>query len=304
MEITTAKVSRQEYLALAYAHQQETTGYYVPFLDILKEVLEDSITSDEAASQVSAFVFSHDDFMSVYLGILSTIIGAAQALSEQRDLFRLAELILALSQLPDARNERSETIRLYLEPKSYNIAPGEVIKIDNARIWCDLPSFSTDLSDSMRGPTAYINDGIPEHIAEQHWTNQNTFAAYLISHSHGSVYLFDYLYPFAFRCLTESLKWDPRTEQGMFSLCSLPAAMRWVCIAGHELWESERWGVAGPLWRTYCKEEGMDEDGRNAINRDRWLWWASRLDDLGESNMIGEEAKATARNCADIIRGW
>jgi hypothetical protein len=36
----------------------------------------------------------------------------------------------------------------------------------------------------------------------------------------------------------------------------------------------------------------------------RWLWWAGRLDELAESNMIDDESKAMARFSADIIRGF
>ncbi|CAD0108368.1 unnamed protein product [Aureobasidium uvarum] len=306
MEITKPGNSQEDYLALAYAHQQEVGGKYVPFLDILKEVLEDSITSDEAATRVSTFVFSHNDFLSIYSGVLSTIIGAAHQLSEQRDLSKLAGLVSALSRLPDDRNDSNKTLHLYLELESYDIAPQEVIEVDDGKIWCDLPCFHTELGDSMRGPTAYINDGIPEHIAEQQWTNLNTFAACLISNRADSPRSFDYLYTFAFRCITDSLEWDARTEQGMFSLYSLPAAMRWLCIAGQKVWENGTWCVAGPLWRGYCEGEEVEveDGGNNGITLERWLWWAERLEELGESNMIDEEAKALAGSCAEMIREW
>ncbi|CAD0096190.1 unnamed protein product, partial [Aureobasidium vineae] len=289
------EVSHKEYLALAYAHQRGAGERYVPFLNVLEEVLEDSITSDEAATRVSAFVLSQEDFLSIYSGVLSMIIGAAQLLSDQRDLFKLADLVLALSRLPDVRNESNETLRLYHEPKTYTIAPQEVITVDNGKIWCGLPSFSTELGDSMRDPTAYINDGVPEHIAEQQWTNQNTFAAYVIFNTASSSYSFDYLYTFAFRCIADSLEWDARTEQGMFS--------------GYEIATycgRQALGFAGPLWRAYWEDDGDrdEEDGINAITEARWLWWARRLNGLGQSNIIDEEAKAMAVICAEMIRRW
>jgi hypothetical protein len=86
--------------------------------------------------------------------------------------------------------------------------------------------------------------------------------------------------------------------------------MRWIAIAGGEVWNRTRrdggWAVAGPLW---CEEweEDVDEGAsnmHNEITSTRWLWWAARLDQLAESNMIDEESKAMARSSADIIRGF
>jgi hypothetical protein len=328
MEIVSPYFSPGEYLERAYTHQKEIGGDYIPFYDILEKLFKDAIQSDEAATRVSLFIFSRDDPLSVYSGVISSIISAAQQLSEARDLEMLAKLALALSRLPSARNESSKTLHLNFNLNTYGIAPGQVIAVDDGKIWSELSGFATELGDSMRGifsllpnlialsnlactgPTAYINDGTPEHIAEQQWTNQNTFAAYIIYSSNDSPCNFDYLYQYAFRVLADSLEWDARTVEGMDSLHSLRAAMRWIAIAGGEVWNRTRrdggWAVAGPLW---CEEweEDVDEGAsnmHNEITSTRWLWWAARLDQLAESNMIDEESKAMARSSADIIRGF
>jgi len=158
------------------------------------------------------------------------------------------------------------------------------------------------------GPTAYINDGSPEHTAEQQWTNQNTFAAYLIRGSSDSPCNFDYLYQSAFRVIADSLEWDARTAEGMDSLHSLRAAMRWIEIAGKEIWQRAKMdgsAVAGPLWLTEMHRRHIDLEGSNAhslITPARWLWWADRLHELAESNMIDEEAKIMARSSAHKMR--
>jgi hypothetical protein len=151
MDIISPHFSYEEYLKLAHAHQKETGGRYVLLYDILGELFKDDIQSDEAATRISFFIFSNDDSLSVYSGVLSTIVGAAHELSEACDLEKLATLVLALSQLPDVRNESSETLHLDLNSKSHNIAPGQVIESDDGKIWCDLPQFATDLGDCMRG---------------------------------------------------------------------------------------------------------------------------------------------------------
>lgn len=158
------------------------------------------------------------------------------------------------------------------------------------------------------GPTAYVNDGTPEHIAEQQWTNQNTFAAYLVNGSGDSPCNFHFLYRFAFRVLADSLEWDARTAEGMDSLHSLRAAMRWIEIAGEEVWQRTKMNgsaVEGPLWLAELHGRDIGLEGSNAhslITLARWLWWADRLDDMAESNMIDEEAKVMARSSAHKMR--
>ena len=151
MELISPCCSYEEYLATAYTYQEESGGQYLPLFDILNELFKDAIQPDEAATRVSSFIFSNDDFVSVYSGVLSTIIGAARELSESCDLKKLASLVLALSRLPDVRNENPEMLRLYFNLKAYDIASGQVIEFEEGKIWSDLPGFATDLVDCMRG---------------------------------------------------------------------------------------------------------------------------------------------------------
>ncbi|KAI4853563.1 hypothetical protein E4T44_00758 [Aureobasidium sp. EXF-8845] len=310
MDTTSPHVSYAKFFERACTYQIETGGLYIPFYDYLEKLFDNAIGADEAATRVSSFIFSHGDSVTIYAGVISSIIGAGCHLSETRDLEKVANLLLALSRLPDVRNESSHTLHLSFNLKDYEIPPGQAIKVDDGMIWSDLPGFATDLGDCMRGPTAYINDGTPEHIAEQQWTNQNTFAAYLIRRSDNSPCNFDYLYQYAFRVLADSLEWDARTVEGMNSLHSLQAAMRWLLIAGNEVWEKTRtsggWAVAGPLWLEDMYEEDDDEEeskNYNLVTPARWSWWAVRLNELAQSNMIDEESKSMAKLSANNIRG-
>jgi hypothetical protein len=151
MEIVSPYFSPEEYLERAYAHQKEIGGIYIPFYDILGKLFKDLILSDEAATRISSFVFSNDDFLSVYSGVITSIIAAAQQLSEANDLGKLANLVLTLSRLPDIRNESSKTLYLSFNLENYEVAPGQVFKVDDGKIWSELPGFATDLGDSMRG---------------------------------------------------------------------------------------------------------------------------------------------------------
>jgi len=158
MNIIITRCSYEEYLEAAYAHQKETGERYTPLFDVFKELFQDAIQPAEAATRVSSFIFSDDDVSSLYSGILSTIIGAAQELSETGDLKKLANLVLALSRLHDVRNESPETLHLYFNLTVYDIAPGQALKVDDGKIWSDLPGFATDLGDRMRGISHLLSD--------------------------------------------------------------------------------------------------------------------------------------------------
>ncbi|KAI4745477.1 hypothetical protein E4T50_04163 [Aureobasidium sp. EXF-12298] len=312
MEIIDSRFSYEEYIELVYARRKERGEEDAPFIDILKEVFEDTIQSDEAASRASSFVFSYDGFLSVYSGVLSTIVGAAHQLSEEGDLHRLANFVLALSRLGDVRNESAETLHLSFHGKKYEIEPGQIIKVDDGKLWSDLPHFLAEFCENMQGPTAYLNFGRPEHIAEQEWTNANTFAAYLVHNNNNSPCSFDHLYTIGFRTLANSLEWNARTVEGMDSLHSLRAALRWMKTAGQDLWHKSSWeggwAVAGPLWREIVDaEDGWsegDETKYTSITTTRWLWWAERLNELAEGNMIDDESKALARASAETIKSF
>ncbi|THW72862.1 hypothetical protein D6D17_10678, partial [Aureobasidium pullulans] len=280
----------------------------VPLRDISKDLFEDAIGPEEAATKIASCVCVSDDFLTAYLDVIYFIIGAANDLSDEHDLSKLANLTLALSRLPDARNETRRTIQLSFDYKSSEIGPGDIFVVGEGKIWADLPQFAVNLGDSMYGPTAYISDGLAEHWAEQKWTNLNTFAAYLISGSDNTPCPFDYLYLYTFRTITNSLEYDPKTEKGIDSLHSLRSACRWITIAGEQIWtesmRSPRNAAVGPLWhRKYHADlvkSGQWEE-RSLITSQRWLARASRLDELAGSNMIEDELKDMARSSTCLV---
>ncbi|THW82988.1 hypothetical protein D6D15_09887 [Aureobasidium pullulans] len=308
MEIVSPLCSWQEHLESVYTHQK-SEGQIVPLRDISKDLFEDAIGPEEAATKIASFVCASDDFQTAYLEVIYFVIGAANNLSEQHDLYKLANLTLALSRLPDARNPTRTTIQLSFDYKSSEIGPGDIFMVGEGKIWAGLPQFAVNLGDSMYGPTAYISDGLAEHWAEQKWTNLNTFAAYLISGSDNTPCPFDYLYLYTFRTITDSLEYDPKTEKGIDSLHSLRSACRWITIAGEQIWtesmRSPRNAAAGPLWhRKYHADlvkSGQWEE-RSLVTSPRWLAWASRLDELAGSGMIEDELNDMARSCAEMIR--
>jgi hypothetical protein len=155
MDTTNPCVTHAEYLEEVYTYERDAGGLYIPFYDIMEKLFDDTIGPDEAATRVSSFVLSNDYFLSVYSGVIASIIGAAYHISEARDLEKLANLVLALSRLPDIRNKSSETLHIHFNLKDHEIAPGQVIKVDDGKIWSDLPAFATGLSDCMRGTTSY-----------------------------------------------------------------------------------------------------------------------------------------------------
>lgn len=74
------------------------------------------------------------------------------------------------------------------------------------------------------------------------------------------------------------------------------------------MWRKGGWAAAGPLWREVVddKEDGWGEEDGNrytTISLARWLWWAERLDELTEGDMIDDESKALARASVETIRG-
>lgn len=150
MEIVSSFCSWQDHLESVYTHQK-SEGQVVPLYDISKDLFEDAIGPEEAATKIASCVCVSDDFQTAYLDVICFIIGAANNLSDEHDLSKLANLTLALSRLPDARNETRTTIQLSFDYKSSEIGPGEVVAVDEGKIWADLPQFAVNLGDSMYG---------------------------------------------------------------------------------------------------------------------------------------------------------
>ncbi|THV64062.1 hypothetical protein D6D29_10704 [Aureobasidium pullulans] len=168
MEIVSSLCSWQDHLESVYTHQK-SEGQIVPLRDISKDLFEDAIGSEEAATKIASCVCVSDDFQTAYLEVICFLIGAANNLSEQHDLSKLANLTLALSRLPDARNETRRTIQLSFDHKNSEIGPGDIFVVGEGKIWADLPQFA------VLPPISAT--GLAEHWAEQKWTNLNTFAA-------------------------------------------------------------------------------------------------------------------------------
>lgn len=174
METIDSHFSYKEFLELAYARREEKGEEAAPFIDVLKQIFEDTIHPNEAANRVSSFVFSHDDFLSVYSGVLSTIVGAAHELSEEDNLQNFANLVLALSRLGDARNNGTETLHLSFESKTYEIGPNQVIEVDDGKIWSDLPHFMTDFCEDMQGIPLLHLDSNPHYLTHKNQVLQPT----------------------------------------------------------------------------------------------------------------------------------
>lgn len=150
MEIVSSFCSCQDHLESVCTHQK-SEGQIVTLYDISKDHFEDAIGSEEAATKIASCVCTSDDFQTAYLEVIYFVIGAANNLSEQHDLSKLANLTLALSRLPDARNETRRTIQLSFDHKNSEIGPGDVIAVGEGKIWADLPQFAVNLGDSMYG---------------------------------------------------------------------------------------------------------------------------------------------------------
>ncbi|THZ11387.1 hypothetical protein D6C91_09344, partial [Aureobasidium pullulans] len=128
MEIVSSFCSWQDHLESVYTHQK-SEGQIVTLYDISKDLFEDAIGPEEAATKIASCVCVSDDFQSAYLEVIYFVIGAANNLSEQHDLSKLANLTFALSRLPDARNETRRTIQLSLDYRNSEIGPGDVIVV-------------------------------------------------------------------------------------------------------------------------------------------------------------------------------
>ncbi|KAI5256262.1 hypothetical protein E4T42_01588 [Aureobasidium subglaciale] len=310
MGSTTSYCSWITHLDEAYAYQDKTGGRCVPLFDALRQLFDETVQPDEAAILITSFVMSNADFLAVYYEVISIIVSSALKLSDEQDLGKLARLVLALSRLPDVRNESTETLHLSFNHKTLIVGSGRVIEVNGGKLWADLPQFETELGDSMYGVTGYINDGEAEHIAEQQWTSHNTFAAFLYQGNSASPCDFGFLSLYAFRTIVYSLEYDPTTVKGIDSLHNLRSACRWILIAGEELWtetmQSRCSASAGPM--RVCEEGYEDDHGRNSVTVRRWLAWARRLDDLAAGNIIEDElnelARAAAGRIKDLEKYW
>ncbi|CAD0091013.1 unnamed protein product, partial [Aureobasidium mustum] len=282
-----------EYFQAGYTYQNQSGGDYIPLLDALKDLLEGKIQAGVAAARVASFVFSKR------ISFPPTIIfitGAAHIVPEK---YKLAELIIELSRLPDACNGSQDFVYQQSNDGQFAARPGEVFTINGQKIWADLPLLtSISVIPFTKGPMAYISDGLAEHLAEQRWLNLNTFAAYLICDSDRSGHSFDYLFHYAFQTLTQALEYDPSAVDGAEALLHLSSACRWVLIAGEKLVKrtvvAPWYAGTGPTW--------LAQDGTDLIDESRWAAWANRLDELVHSNMIAEEVKTLTRESANKIR--
>jgi hypothetical protein len=139
-------------------------------------------------------------------------------------------------------------------------------------------------------------------LETKRFTAVNELMARLMLHDSGK---FDYSL-FALWTMRNALEYplpysaDPRQNQP--SLCSIPAAVRLVEIAGRLIyrWDHEfkhgplegRPGMGGLLW-----------NGKHGFCRERWALWHSRFVDLSSEQWLDEEYRDGAKRAADIMSG-
>jgi hypothetical protein len=102
--------------------------------------------------------------------------------------------------------------------------------------------------------------------------------------------------------LEYSLPCPANSRQHHRSLCSIPAAIRLVEVAGRLIWSWEHEfeygpskgnpGGGGPLW-----------DGKRGFCGERWDLWRRRFGVLGAGEWLDGQCRDGARRAADIMLG-
>ncbi|CAD0099991.1 unnamed protein product [Aureobasidium mustum] len=230
---------------------------------------------------------------------------AIQYFSRIDILSTLSGLLACLAGLPDAINTSQEPIILG-SPENTTIQPGEPILLRllkvNIQLWQDLPYFSMNLRDSMNGPEVYLCRGEPAATAERKWTNINTFLAILVR-DHGTAFpdLFGIRVQYAFWALSSALEHPPKTRLGKNMAVHLPAACRWISIAGDAVWEALDTGFEEKPWTAAPGRLWQSQVGTNQVDGRRWAFWKTRLESLRDDSQLDPELGDVALQASRLM---
>lgn len=243
-----------------------------------------------AAQRVSDSILSHPNIMEAYDHMWGCFFEAVEFFPSSEMSSTLADFLACLAGLPDAINQRQESM-VIKSSKTTTVQPGDPVIVHWAgreeQLWRDLPHFGLWLRERMNGPEAYLSRGEPAETAAAIWRNINTFVATLVR-DHGIEFpvLFGHLVDFAFTALADALEHSPPSRYGKNTLLHLPAACQWILLAKAEVFTAVRIGNNGNPWIAGAGQLWARESGTDEVDEDRWLFWKRRFGELREDDRL------------------
>ena len=91
---------------------------------------------------------------------------------------------------------------------------------------------------------------------------------------------------------------EPPTNTNPYSTkqqAEVPAAAKWILIAGREIFEC----VDTPSFATRLEPSDLWHDDKPGLSRERWTLWKTRLQWVGQQNVLNKETKTLAKEALD-----
>jgi hypothetical protein len=118
---------------------------------VLERLLATESTPQEAAAETEVIVMENpDQLFAILTGIYFS---AVEAFADEVVMQQLVDYLVTLAKLPDAINTTSAAFEI--DGTAY-VQPGEIVELADGRLWCDLPGFDRQISQSFQGMYTYL----------------------------------------------------------------------------------------------------------------------------------------------------
>ncbi|USW50347.1 hypothetical protein Slin15195_G036660 [Septoria linicola] len=241
-------------------------------IGIVESLLLGSISAYEAATSITK---TYDPFadqtgygiIGVFWSIFSN---ATRMLAGDTVLAQvLADFVIAMQALPDAVDTHGRTIAL----------------VGGAVYWRDLPGFGVAFREYglyVDGPDDNDDDFIGYIAQTTLFVNATTFAAELLVRAPFEVHMDFYALNALMTALRRDETVDSTDERQAEVSLYLPAAARWIEIAGGSLY-------------SLCQRKSGEGQGGKRLSLGQWEYWKERFAIISESGGFSDDQKTLAK---------
>jgi hypothetical protein len=272
-------------------------------IQTFRDVLESRCQTQDAAERLANIILEAKGGLKCYDNMWGCFFSAVENFSDFTILSTLADLLACLASLPGPINTPRNTIPVD-STEQLNSQTNRLTIIDDEvqLFWSDLPNFSLYLTERMQGPEAYLSRGETNESAQRTWSNINTFIAILVR-DHGIPFpqLFGTCVQYAFETLACALEHPPKSRWGKNMAVHMPAACRWILLAGDAVWEALDAGNKGMPWMVVAGQLWQNRDGGREVDGRRWAFWKSRFEVLREDLRLDAEMADIALQASRLM---
>jgi hypothetical protein len=272
-------------------------------IQTFRDVLESRCQPQDAAQRLANIILEATEGLKCYDNMWGCFFSAVEHFSDMTILSTLADLLACLASLPGPINTLRNTISND-SIEQLNIQTNRLTIIDDEvqLFWSDLPSFSLFLTERMQGPEAYLSRGETNETAQRTWSNINTFIAILVR-DHGTAFpqLFGTRVEYAFSTLACALEHPPKSRWGKNIAVHMPAACRWILLAGDAVWEALDAGFEGQPWMVMPGQLWENQNGGREVDGRRWAFWKFRFEVLREDLRLDAEMADIALQASRLM---